>query len=737
MNYKMTDMRSWYLLFLMLVVSFGATAQSYTERFDVNELGNPKPWRVEGNGNERNVLSTDYKLSGNKSFKSYLPTMVYSNPRSELRFNGTNGIPKGQDLMKTWGVSMAIYVPNNYVPDVNEEIVIQWHGLPDAEDTYINPPVAILFDGYDIKYKLRYYTGSPSTKDNQVTKKFTAGRVTPGKWHYFVVDIHWDYRLKGNGFVKVYMKKGSKPSKSNILLDYKGPIASNDAEGPYFKAGIYKPMWKLPEAVQNSKKAGVKSRLLYYEDIRIQKGGILSGSSSSGNNDPEVSISGQSSISLPTNSVTLTANASDSDGSIASYKWTKVSGPASNQSGQNSRKLNVIGMVNGTYWFKVEVTDNDGAKSTATKSVKVGSGSSSGGSSSIISAGKDFTVDVSQKSFLIKPTISSDVKVNNIFWRQESGPDVTRKKEGNNLRVSNIKVGTYEFRVRLEHSGNQVAFDYVTVKVTSGQASTDEEVSAGPDQTVSLSDKQFLLKATVGQGIKADKIFWRQESGPNVTTTKEGNNLRVTNIKEGSYEFRVRLEHSGNKVALDYVKVNVTSGGGNSNSVVSAGPDKTVSVSNKQFLIKPTIKSGIKVDKVFWRKESGPSANLAKEGNNLRVSQILKGKYVFRIRLEYDGNKVAFDYVTVTVTGATSMASNIDSPDANIRNFTTSTDSVMLLNNAQEGLKVRLRNVNGVKLSIEDFNGELNTEAIRHGMYQYDVMNDKGAVLQKGTLLIY
>ncbi len=55
----------------------------------------------------------------------------------------------------------------------------------------------------------------------------------------------------------------------------------------------------------------------------------------------------------------------------------------------------------------------------------------------------------------------------------------------------------------------------------------------------------------------------------------------------------------------------------------------------------------------------------------------------------------------------------------------------------REGLKVHLKNVNGVELFIENFEGELNTEIIRHGMYQYDVVDDEGEILQKGTLLIY
>jgi hypothetical protein len=75
-----------------------------------------------------------------------------------------------------------------------------------------------------------------------------------------------------------------------------------------------------------------------------------------------VSAGSDQSITLPANAVSLTGSGADTDGSIASYAWTKVSGPASGVIGSPSQaSTQVTGLVQGTYIFQLTVTDNAGA----------------------------------------------------------------------------------------------------------------------------------------------------------------------------------------------------------------------------------------------------------------------------------------------------------------------------------------------------------------------------------------
>ena len=69
-------------------------------------------------------------------------------------------------------------------------------------------------------------------------------------------------------------------------------------------------------------------------------------------------------LTLPTNSTTLTGSGTDADGTIASYAWSRVSGPATFTLGNaNAATTALNNLVQGTYVFRLTVTDNSGATS--------------------------------------------------------------------------------------------------------------------------------------------------------------------------------------------------------------------------------------------------------------------------------------------------------------------------------------------------------------------------------------
>src|SRR5690606_19065351 len=82
---------------------------------------------------------------------------------------------------------------------------------------------------------------------------------------------------------------------------------------------------------------------------------------------PTANAGTDKSITLPTNNVTLSGIGTDEDGTITSYKWTKISGPASyNIVNSNAAETEIKNLVQGVYEFELTVTDNKGASANST-----------------------------------------------------------------------------------------------------------------------------------------------------------------------------------------------------------------------------------------------------------------------------------------------------------------------------------------------------------------------------------
>jgi len=97
-------------------------------------------------------------------------------------------------------------------------------------------------------------------------------------------------------------------------------------------------------------------------------------------NQPPVADAGSNiTITLPTSSVTLNGSGShDNDGTITTYAWTKISGGAATITSPSAASTTVTGLVQGTYQFKLTVTDNNSATGSDTVQVIVNAGTSGG-----------------------------------------------------------------------------------------------------------------------------------------------------------------------------------------------------------------------------------------------------------------------------------------------------------------------------------------------------------------------
>ncbi len=95
-------------------------------------------------------------------------------------------------------------------------------------------------------------------------------------------------------------------------------------------------------------------------------------------NQPPVSNpGGDVTITLPTNSVTLSgAASSDPDGTIVEYYWSKTSGPSYTISSNFGSTVTISNLVQGTYNLLLQVKDNAGGMAWAGKTVTVNAAAS-------------------------------------------------------------------------------------------------------------------------------------------------------------------------------------------------------------------------------------------------------------------------------------------------------------------------------------------------------------------------
>jgi beta-glucosidase len=107
------------------------------------------------------------------------------------------------------------------------------------------------------------------------------------------------------------------------------------------------------------------------------------------NSPPIANAGADQTITLPTNTVAITGSGSDPNGNPITYSWTKVSGGAATLNNATTATLTASALVQGSYTFRLTVSDNKGA--SASDDVIVTVNPQATGCTQIISVGKTAT----------------------------------------------------------------------------------------------------------------------------------------------------------------------------------------------------------------------------------------------------------------------------------------------------------------------------------------------------------
>jgi gliding motility-associated-like protein len=402
------------------------------------------------------------------------------------------------------------------------------------------------------------------------------------------------------------------------------------------------------------------------------------------NQAPTADAGANQSITLPVNSLTLTGTGTDPDGSIASYQWSKISGPTATLTNATTAVLSLSDLVEGTYILRLTVTDNGGL--TATDDVIVTVLPALVNQPPVADAGVNKTLTLPTNTITLFGSASdADGTVVSYAWVQLSGPAGTLANENTpNLSLSNLLQGTYTFQLTVTDDDGATDSDNVTLTVNAVATNQNPVANAGTDKTITLPTNIANL---TGTGSDADgsivRYDWVKVSGPAVTLGATNQpTLSLSNLVEGVYVFRLEVEDDDGATDQDDVTVTVLPQATNQSPVVTAGADKTIFLPNNSVIITGTASDPDgSIVSYQWTQVAGTAAILVNETSaTVTISGLAEGTYRFRLTVADNQAATSFDEVVVTVNPATANQPPIANagPDVSIKlptNFITLTGS--------------------------------------------------------------
>ena len=289
------------------------------------------------------------------------------------------------------------------------------------------------------------------------------------------------------------------------------------------------------------------------------------------NQPPVANAGGNQTITLPTNSVTLNGSGStDPDGTIASYTWSKVSGPGSGTiTSPTSVSTTVTSLAQGTYIFKLTVTDNQGATGSANDTITVNPAANI---PPIANAGNDQTITLPTSTVTVSASGSSDPDgtISSYSWTKISGPSTYTivSPSAITTQINTLVQGVYQFKLTVVDNSGAAAVDTVQITVNAAP-NQPPNVSVGPNQTITLPTNSVSLTGTASDpdGTIAGTV-WTKTSGPSTYTITTPNSLNttVTGLVQGTYIFTLTATDNLGSTANAPVTITV-----NAQAVISNG----------------------------------------------------------------------------------------------------------------------------------------------------------------------
>jgi hypothetical protein len=186
---------------------------------------------------------------------------VAGGPRAETQLSG-----HGQSRYRKGDVvfyGFSVFLPPGWVDDGGEEdIVFQWHNIPDRGEAHKSPNVFLAVKRDELVLRITSDKKKISTPESVLKEQLLLVDgidLAKGGWHDLMFRIAWSTGKAGD--IKVAYR-GPGDDDYRTVAHHEGPNMHEDDAPGYLKWGIYKPAWRDgPTKVQQ--------RVVFHDEIRV------------------------------------------------------------------------------------------------------------------------------------------------------------------------------------------------------------------------------------------------------------------------------------------------------------------------------------------------------------------------------------------------------------------------------------------------------------------------------------
>lgn len=344
---------------------------------------------------------------------------------------------------------------------------------------------------------------------------------------------------------------------------------------------------------------------------------------------------------LPPDNLQLSGTGTDDDGTIAGYKWRKISGPPLTFVNDAVANPVLNNLVSGIYELELAVTDNRGGTGKDSMQLTVNA-------PPFANAGTDIFITGTSANIQLNGTASSDPEgaILTYEWKIISGAGAALTN-GTTASPSFVANTEGNYSVELKVSDPHGSSDLDTVMITIAAANILPVANAGADKLIHLPPNNTQLNGTASFDPDGSitTYKWRKITGPAMTFSNDAiANPMANALTYGIYSFELVVTDNRGGIAKDTMLLTV-----NNPPTANAGNNATITLPVNTVTLNGAASSDIDGSITYAWSQIGTGASISSPSAPQTVVTFTSAG-VYQFQLIVTDNRGASSTASVSVT---------------------------------------------------------------------------------------